>query len=866
MSAPVSLAIDAALPAIDAALSDHGAVVVVAPPGAGKTTRVPPRLLQRCEGLVWVLQPRRLAARATAARMAAERGESLGQTVGYSVRFDRRVSAKTRLEVMTEGLLLRRLQRDPLLEGVDAVVLDEVHERSIDVDLALALLAEVRRDVRPDLKLVVMSATMDAARLAAFLDDAPVVEVEDRRFAIDLRYDAAPDPRPLDERVAAAVLQLDAELEQDALPAALAPGHVLVFLPGMAEIRAAEATLRQAAATLDVRPLHGSLPVSAQDHALAPSRRRKIVLATNVAETSLTIDGVAAVVDSGLRRIPRHDEAIGVDRLEKVRISKASADQRAGRAGRTGPGRCRRLWSRAEHEAFAAYDPPEIARSELSALALQLLAWGAQPETFAFFEAPPASALAAARTLLRAIGAVDAGGLTAIGRACASLPLPPRVARVLVEGARHGRAGLAASVAALSSERDLLGGGRRDDRGGGPRDANPQGGDDDLELRLHVLDAIERGGANEARRWGVDPNAARALLDVRAALRRQAETLVGDDAELPLPAPDPDHDAPAAWLLAGFPDRVAARRESGSPRLLLASGKGATLSPRSVVRDAELLVAVVVEIARFGGRSALEVPVAVPLQPRWLAAEEALETRWDVGRLAVAQRIVARYGAVVVRERPAGADADPDAASALLAEMAAKEPERALSPDDEAEALLARVRWLGARRPALGLPRWQPIGAEDERGGRYDLLAALSVGRRSYDDLRRADVAKVARDLLDWPQRQALDSLAPARIELPSGRSARVDYGAADATPRLSVRLQDAFGLLQTPRICDEEVAVVLELLAPNGRPAQVTTDIAGFWTSSWAEVRRELRGRYPKHAWPEVPTLADARRPRRPR
>ena len=928
------LPVDEAWPALLEALQGPGVAVLVAPPGAGKTTRVPPRvrdalragLLPGAErdGAVVVLQPRRLAARATAARMAAERGGQIGGEVGYAIRFERRVSPATRIEVVTEGLLLRRLQRDPTLEGVAAVVLDELHERSADMDLTLAMLVEARRELRPDLRLVAMSATLDAGAVAALLGTgfdgagttpAPVITVQARAFPVEIRHDGSHDHRPIGQSVLGAVAEVERWLDAPERAddrARHGPGHVLVFLPGMAEIRACAALLQEtpdaAGLPRDVRPLHGALSTASQDAALAPSPTRKIVLSTNVAETSLTVDGVAAVIDSGQARRPRLDPALGLERLELGRISRASADQRAGRAGRQRPGFCRRLWTLGEHGAMDAFDLPEIATSELSRVALQVRAWGSSPARFGWLEPPPKPAIEAAEALLTSLGALDGRGLTALGRAMAELPLLPRLARVLIEGIRAGDLDTAAAICALASERDIF-------------DRVPVGGgESDLELRLTALADAERGHlrGDVLGRWGLDPAATRRVVEIREALRRSGEAARGALTEVERAATGPGAvvaKAAAAWLLRGFPDRVARRRTPGGERLLLASGRGAQLAPTSVVRGAEFLVAVVVEPGARGERAEARVPVAVALDPAWLPTEQALRTRWDPERLAVSQTLARTFGAIVVSERPAGADGDADAIAALLTRQALRAPERALALGGEALATLLRIRWLAAVAPELELPTFAALGhrhADDEPDapvtstvkptantkfegaaaadapgdddadlraveGREDngddgvddasrlVLLQLTAGRRSFAELAKADATAALLDALSWPQRQALDTMTPTRLQLPSGFTGRLHYRPGEV-PTLSVRLQDAFGLDASPRVGGGRVAVKVELLAPNGRPAAVTSDLAGFWRGSWLEVRKELRGRYPKHSWPEEPRADLARRPRPPR
>lgn len=865
-----------ALPALLRALADPGAAVLIAPPGAGKTTLVPLALRDALargalpgadpDGKIVVLQPRRIAARATAARMAALRGTALGLEVGYAIRFERRVSAQTRIEVVTEGLLVRRIQADPGLQGVAAVVVDELHERSLDVDLSLAMLAEVRRSLRPELRLLAMSATLDPTRVAALLGDAPVLQVEVRSHPVEVRYLPSPRAAPLPQAVAHAVAEacvwLDAHPPMpDGGPSA--PGHVLVFLPGMAEIRACADALQRAPATAgcDVRTLHGAAGNAEQEHALAPSPRRKIVLSTNVAETSLTVDGVAAVVDSGQRRRPRLDPSLGLSRLELGRVSQAAADQRAGRAGRQRSGLCLRLWSAAEHGGMDAFDRPEIADADLAGATLQVRAFGCTPRDFAWFEAPPPARLEAAEAQLRALGAVAGDRLTPLGAAMAELPLAPRLARVLLAGVDAGEADRAARLCALASEPDIL------------QRPPAVGTDSDLDLRLQALDEACPPGGRPARggRFGadLDPAALRRVIATYEALRPHAHALQRSRPKGPSAPAACTAAAPAAWLLAGFPDRVARRRSPGSDRLLLASGHGARLGPHSSVRDAELMVAIVLEPGTRGERTEAVVQVAAALDPAWLPLEERLDTDWDDVRAGVRQRLVAGYGAIIVRERPASERADPAAASALLAARAAVEPERALGLADDAVQWLWRLRWLAGAQPSLALPTWPGLGhaAPGEALGAVstedvDVFAALADGRRSFADLQRLDLPGELRQRLTARQQQALEVEAPQRLTLPSGFGGRVRYQPLEP-PTLSVRLQDAFGLEQTPRVAGGRVPVRVELLAPNGRPAAITSDLAGFWAGAWREVRKELRGRYPKHSWPETPAADLARRKR---
>lgn len=847
------LPIDEVLPALLSALAEAGQAVLLAPPGAGKTTRVPPAVLDAGlagDGRILVLQPRRVAARAAARRIAEERGGRLGGEVGYRVRFDDRTGADTRIELLTEGLLTRRLQSDPFLEGVGCVVFDEFHERSLHADLGLALLREVRREVRPDLKLVVMSATLDPGPVAEWLG-APVVRAAGRTFPVEVQYAPRDDDRPLPTRCAGAIRQALAEE-----PA----GHVLVFLPGVGEIeRTAEAL--GPLDGIDVLPLHGRLTGEAQDRALAPQQRRKVVLATNIAETSVTLDGVRVVVDSGEARVPRFDPAIGLERLERGRISRASAEQRAGRAGRTGPGRCLRLWTESTHRGLAPYEAPEVARVDLTRAVLELRAWGADPRTFAWFEAPPARTIDRAEALLRRLGALDDAGVTALGETLLALPVHPRLGRVVLAGLRAGRLREAAAVAALAAERDVF------------VDPPALVADSDLDLRLDALDARRppRGVSH------------RALTEVRRA-RDQLVRIAEGLGEAPR-APDPAMPA-ARLLLAGFPDRVGRRRAPRSDRFKLASGLGARLSPQSAVKDAPLIVAVSLRGARRGERAEHVVEVASAVEPAWLPVEEAVETRFDPAREAVVQVRTRRYLALVLDEVPAGEAADRAAVSAALAEAAAADPARAFGwPDDPAAAgLLARLRWLARARPAWAVPTFPelggpaPEGSDGSEGSEgepaevpstdgtdaiepteaipppSELIRTLCDGRRSFAELRRIGLAPILEGLLPHAMRSRLDREAPARLTLPDGTSRPLDYAPGHA-PVLATRFERLFGLRDTPRLAGRPIR--LHLLAPNRRPVQITDDLASFWATTYPQVRKELRGRYPKHPWPEDPLSA---------
>ena len=826
MSAPLPrLPIDAHLPAVLAALAAHGAVVVVAPPGAGKTTRIPPAILEAGlagDGRVVVLQPRRVAARATAARMAAERGCPLGGEVGYHVRFDDRTGPRTRIEVLTEGLLTRRLQSDPFLSGVGCVVLDEFHERSLDADLALALLAEVRAAGREDLRIVVMSATLEAGPLTTFLG-APVIEAEGRAFEVAVRHVPGNEDRPLAVRCAAAIRTALAEAP---------PGHVLCFLPGVREIDATAAALAGLVGAdgqpVAVLPLHGRLTPAAQDRALAPSDRPKVVLATNIAETSVTLAGVTAVVDSGLARVPRFDAAVGLTRLETGPISQASAVQRAGRAGRTAAGLCLRLYSEARFRQWPAQTLPEVRRADLANVVLDVRSWGADPDSFQWFETPEPEAIRRAELLLRHLGALDAQGLTPLGRTLAALPLHPRLSRLVVAGHAAGHLRTAAAIAALAAERDVY------------RTPPAVHADSDLELRL---DALQRGDP------AADPGALAQVRQVRDQLVAVVERALGR-------APSPRGPADLApLLLTGFFDRVAQRRAIGSDRFKLAGGGGARLDRSSAVREASLVLAVGLEGAPRGEANRNEhiIRSAMALDASTLPTSRVRHTRFDPERGAVVQTWQVRYLELVLAEHPVGGDGDPQAVAAALAEAAAAQPTRAFDQSAAGE-WLARVRWLAAARPDLDLPNFAVL---DTPGAPDALIEALCVGARSFADLRRLDLPGRLEGALSYAQRSALDRLAPERLTLPDGTSQRLVYGEPEAAPVLAARIQQVFGLRESPSVLGGARPVLMHLLAPNNRPAQITHDLKSFWANTYPEVRKDLRGRYPKHAWPDDPLTA---------
>jgi ATP-dependent helicase HrpB len=843
------LPVDEVLPRLTAALGAGNAAVLVAPTGAGKTTRVPPALLAAGiggDGRIVLLEPRRVAARAAARRIAEEGGWRLGEEVGYQVRFERRAGPGTRILVVTEGILVQMLQADPFLAGVGAVVFDEVHERSLATDLALAMARRVQREVRPDLTLLAMSATLDPGPLSAFLG-GPVIESRGRQYPVEVLHLERPGGRP-DERPLASIVAAGVERMLGATA-----GDVLVFLPGMAEIeRAREALAPLAAAQgLAVLPLYGDLPPERQDEVLRRGPRRKVVLATNVAETSITIDGVEAVVDSGLVRRLRYDPSTGLDRLELGRVSRASADQRAGRAGRQGPGVCLRLWAAWEEASLPERETPEIARVDLASPALQLLAWGESDlARFGWFEPPDPTALAAAQLLLARLGALASrgGGVTALGQAMARLPVHPRLARLLIEGRDRGWTREAALLAALLAERDPFP--PAGDRESRKRAVRPSRSD--LLDRLEALEAFESRGREPDLPGGrqLNRNAARFVQKARDQLAEIARRELPEAPRPPLPARVLSREeALERALLAAFPDRLARRREPRSPRALMVGGRGVRLADESAVIDPELFLAV--DLDDRGTESLVRLASAV--EPAWLAPERvrtAVELEFDRG----SERVIAwkrtRYEDLVIAEAESDLSAhESGEVERLLVEAAAGALDRALPLDNpEVASFLVRVRRLAGWMPELGLPAF---GSAEIR----ELLPALAAGRRSFAELRRAPLLAAIEGALTWEQREALRREAPERLTVPGGRSVRLEYPEEEGRPPvLAARIQELFGLAETPRVAAGRVPVLLHLLAPNGRPQQVTQDLRSFWATTYREVRKELQGRYPKHAWPEDP------------
>jgi len=835
-----ALPIDAILPSLRQALGERHEAVLEAPPGAGKTTRVPLALLDEPwlagQGIL-MLEPRRLAARAAAERLAAELGEKVGETVGYRIRLDSKVGPKTRIEVVTEGILTRRLQDDPALEGVGLVIFDEFHERSLDADLALALTLNGRELLRDTpLKVLVMSATLEGERLSALLGEAPVVRSEGRMFPVELRWGR---PWQVGEFVEPRVVQTVLQALADE------PGSLLVFLPGQAEIRRVAEQLGEALAGRDevlLCPLHGELELSAQRAAIepAPAGKRKVVLATNIAETSLTIDGVRVVVDAGLARVPRFDPGSGMTRLETQRISRASATQRAGRAGRLEPGVCYRLWSEAQHEQLPAYGTAEILQADLAGLALQLGRWGVAPEELAWLDVPPVAAYAQARELLARLGALnDSGALNAHGQAMAELPAHPRIAHLLLRGQALGLGSLACDVAALLGERDIL-------RGAGA----------DLHERTALL-AGESAG-NRASRGAVQ-RAKQLARQFRGYLRGKSSEAVAD----------PDHPRWLGALLAfAYPDRVARQRREGGGEYRLANGRAAQFGePDALMKEPWLVVA---DLGSRQGQREERIYLAAALDAALFDSVLAEQVRvhdeldWDEREGVLRAERQRKVGELVLSsEALPGLDAE--ARSRALLGLVRRKGLELLPWTPELRQWQARVSLL--RRLYLeskGESEWPDVGDAALLASLEDWLLPYlgKVSRLAH--FANLELPGILHGLLPWPLPQRLDELAPRTLQVPSGSNIRLDY--SEFPPVLAVRLQELFGLADTPRIAGGRLAVKLHLLSPAQRPVQVTQDLANFWRSTYAEVKKDLKGRYPKHYWPDDPLIAEPTARAKPR
>jgi ATP-dependent helicase HrpB len=833
----ISLPIDAVLPDLRRALALRHEAVLEAPPGAGKTTRVPLALLDEtwlAGQTILMLEPRRLAARAAAERLASELGENVGETVGYRIRLESKVGPNTRIEVVTEGILTRRLQDDPALEGVGLLIFDEFHERSLDADLALALSLngrELFRDEQP-LKILLMSATLEGERLASLLDDAPVVRSDGRMFPVQMQWGRPFQPGEfIEPRVVQTVL--DAISDQC--------GSLLVFLPGQAEIRRVNQQLAEAlGARSDVVlcPLHGELDLNAQRAAIepAPAGVRKIVLATNIAETSLTIDGVRVVIDAGLARVPRFDPGSGMTRLDTQRISRASATQRAGRAGRLEPGVCYRLWSEAQHEQMAAYGAAEILQADLAGLALQLARWGVSPQQLVWLDVPPAAAYAQAQDLLTRLGALagEPGNerkLTPHGQAMAQVPAHPRIAHLLLRGQALGLGDLACDVAALLGERDIL-------RGAGA----------DLHSRLSLLAGTERAARGAQ---GSVQRAKQLARQYRGYLRGHASD----------PVSDPEHPRWLGALLAfAYPDRVAQQRKPGGAEYRLANGRAALFAEVDALMKQPWLV--IADLGSRQGQREERIYLAAEFDPGLfdsVLAEQVVQLDqldWDERDGVFRAERQRRVGELILSREPLTAVDDSAKGQALLALVRRKGLE-----------LLPWTPELRQWQARVGLLRTLELQQSDSSDwpdvSNASLLDGLETWLLPYlgkvsrlSHFSNLDLSSILHNLLPWPLPQRLDELAPHHLSVPSGSSVRLDY--SEYPPILAVRLQELFGLADTPRIANGRQIVKLHLLSPARRPVQVTQDLANFWRSTYAEVKKDLKGRYPKHYWPDDPLIAE--------
>ena len=853
---PFTLPIDDVLPALHEALSRSSSAVLEAPPGAGKTTRVPLALLDApwLEGKrIVMLEPRRLATRAAAHFMARTLGEPVGETIGYRVRGDTKVSSRTRIEVVTEGVLTRLLADDQSLDAYGAVLFDEFHERSLHADLGLALTLETQQLLRPSLRVLVMSATLDGEQVARMLGDSgpsvPVVRSDGRMFPSETRH----RPPRADDRLDAAVARTIREaLDSDA-------GDLLVFLPGMSEQRRVADRLRGdvvvEARRATVHVLHGSLPFAEQDAAIAPAPpgQRKVVLATSIAETSLTIEGVRVVIDSGWSRLPRFDARAGLTRLDTIRVSRASADQRRGRAGRVAPGICYRLWDAAADHTLVPRTRPEILDADLSALALDLANAGVHdPATLRWMDAPPSGAFAQARELLTQLGALDANGrITSHGQQMASLPLAPRLAHLFL-GAQHRQLGpLGADIVALLEERDVL----RGDYGPPPAD---------LRLRLEALrrtslpdDAISLHGAS------VDRDAMRRVRELVTQVSRDLASRATARTNTRDVRPQDDAEHAGLLLALAYPDRVAQRRPGTEPRFLLRSGTGAAVPRGDSLADAEYLAIAELDGAPPEYRVARAAPITIAEIRDDFAAQIIVTTQVEWHEPSRSVRAYRRelLGAIVLDERPAHQINEVEAREVMLTEITRVGID-ALPFSDAGRRTRERLAFLHAYAPDQN---WPDVGSDALHTTLHEWLAPHLHGVRKWSALESLDWSDLLLSSLPWDKRSALERLAPTHLEVPSGSRIALDYSDANA-PVLAVKLQEVFGWTSTPMLCDGRVPVTMHLLSPAQRPVQVTRDLAGFWRSSYFEVRKALRGRYPRHPWPEDPLTAIATRRAKPR
>lgn len=829
------LPIDDVLEALAGALAGANCAVLVAPPGAGKTTRVPLALLDAAwlaGRKIIVAEPRRLAARAAAERMATTLGETVGETVGVRARLGTEVGPRTRIEVVTEGVLTRMLLDDPSLETVGAVLLDEFHERSLDADLGLALLRDAQLGLRDDLRLLVMSATLDAARVAALLGDAPVVESDGRSFPVQTRYLGRVASRGLDEQMAAAILTALAR-EQ---------GSILAFLPGQAEIRRVEQRLVEGLdpdRAIDVVPLYGAMEARAQDRAISPAAvgRRKVVLATSIAETSITIEGVRVVIDSGLARVPRYEPDVGVTRLETTRASRAAVDQRRGRAGRTEPGVCWRLWDEEQTQSLPAFAVPEIRAADLAGLLLDCAAWGVtDPRRLIWLDPPSEAAIAAAREELTTLGALEPGGrLTEIGRDLRELPLPPRLANMVCRAVPLGAVQRAARLAAVIVERGL------------------GGGTVDLDSRLEAFERDRGQRAGEMRR---------AADNWARMAERRSETGTTSHAAGWRPTDDEPACTTAALLALAYPDRIAKAR-GALGRFVMANGRGGVVDQSEALARAEWLI--VAELTGKAANARIRAAVATDAAEVERVAADRIEIReeisFDAEAGAVRARSLRRLGSIVIASetRPV---APGEGVAELLARGAAQAGIDGMAWGKAGLQLRNRVAFLAASEPEAG---WPDLSDTALAATVMDWLAPQLASKTRLAEIGAETLAAALDGLLPWAQRRRLDEAAPTHWQAPTGNRHAIDYDGPGA-PRVSLRVQELFGLKQHPCIVDGRLPLTLELLSPAHRPVQITRDLPGFWRGSWSSVRSEMRGRYPRHPWPDDPANAEPTNRAKPR
>lgn len=828
-----SYPIDEILPAVKEAVRTNASVVLHAPPGAGKTTRVPLALLDMLppeKGRIIMLEPRRIAAVSAARWMAKSLGEEVGGTIGYSIRFDNRVSERTRIEVVTEGILTRRIQSDPGLEGVAMVIFDEFHERSLNADLALALCLDLRKGFREDLKVLVMSATLDYGPIAALLGGAPVISSEGKAFPVEVHYLDDKSGRFLTERMANAVKGVLNETS----------GDILAFLPGSGEIRACAGALSQvtqrSGGNITVHPLYGDLPFEEQERAILPAKNRKIVLATNIAETSLTIEGVQVVIDSGLTRRLQYDPSTGMNRLITTSVSKASAEQRKGRAGRLGPGVCYRLYSPHAFQSMVPFVPPEITVSDLSALVLELAVWGVKdPAALAWLDVPPSSAWDAALRLLRDLGALDlSGAVTSAGKAMARLPLHPRLARLLVRAEELGCSSFGADLAALLSERDIV---RRNQL-----DRMVRGSAPDIYERIALLHLWRKNGdpPDSADLW--------ALRSVDRTARQLMDLLPGRQKVSAKESGDPD--IISRLLLCAFPERVGRRREDGEGRFILAQGRGVRLAQTGALSRSPFIVAIAVDAGEKGeGVVHMAAPLTEELVRRECGAniETVRRVAWDKRESRIIATVEEKLGAILLSAKPF--NATDEEAGPLVLDAVRADPGM-LHFSREARQLQGRVALM---RQVFPEEPWPDLSDAHLGTAPEDWLLPWLGGIRTSRDFSTMDLLPALRARLSWEQARLLDERAPASLVVPSGHRVSLDYTSGEI-PVLAVKLQEMFGLADTPAIASGGVKVLLHLLSPARRPLQITQDLKGFWNGSYQQVKKEMKGRYPRHPWPDDP------------